>query len=90
MGHMNNVTVDRLRQIDLVATAISEHYDTEGRIQTAQYEQEFEDGIKVALDVMAEFVADLHNLVDYHGQDWDALLLDAQLKYQSHKEAVAS
>lgn len=90
MGHISNATVERMRQIDLAATAISEHYDTEGRIQTAQYEQEFEDGIKVALDVMADFLADLHHLTDYHGQDWDALLLDAQLKYEAHKEAVAS
>lgn len=90
MGNINIATVGRLRQIDLAATAISEHYDTEGRIQTAQYEQEFEDGIKVALDVMADFLADLHHLTDYHGQDWDALLLDAQLKYEAHKEAVAS
>lgn len=81
----NEVTITRIEKIDLAASAISEHYDTEGRIITAQMEMEFEDGIEVALDVMADFLADLHNLVDYHRQDWDALLLGAELKYQAHR-----
>lgn len=87
---MSPVIAERAEQVSLVATAISEHYDTAGRIQTAQYEQEFDEGIKVALDVMSDFVADMHHLMDYHGQDWTELLLDAQLKYQAHEEAVES
>jgi len=83
-------TISRVDQIDAVAGAISEVYDTEGRILKAQMFMEFDEGILVANDVMAEFVADLHHLMDYHGQDFDAILEAARAKYQAHQEAVAS
>jgi hypothetical protein len=83
-------TISRVDQVDAVATAISETYDTAGRIIEAQMTMEFEEGIVVALDVMADFVSDLHLLMDFHGQDFDALLLAAQAKYEAHQEAVAS
>jgi hypothetical protein len=80
-------TISRVDQVDAVATAIRDHYDTEDRIFEAQMTMQFEEGIQVANEVMAEFVADLHLLMDFHGQDFDRLLLDAQAKYDSYQEA---
>lgn len=83
------VTMARVDQVDSVADALKD-YDTEDRIEMAQMTMEFEEGILVANDVAAEFLADLHHLMDYHQQDFDALLLAAQAKYEAHKEAVGS
>ena len=61
---------------------------TEDRIEEAQF-TEFEVGILVANDVTAEFIADLHHLMDFHGQDFDAILQAGQAKYEAHQEAVS-
>ena len=73
----------RLDQVDAAAEAILA-YDTEGRIREAQYNLEFEEGILVANEVTAQFLADLHLLMDFHGQDFDAILLASQAKYEEH------
>ena len=88
MHHVSATTVARLDQINRVSEAIQD-YDIEDRIEEAQF-TEFEVGILVANDVAAEFIADLHHLMDFHGQDFDALLLAAQAKYEAHQEAVGS
>jgi hypothetical protein len=82
----NATTLSRVDQVDAVADALKD-YDVAGRIEEAQYTLQFEEGILVANDVAAEFLADLHLLMDYHGQDFDRLLLDAQAKYDSFQEA---
>jgi len=73
----------RLDQVDAAADAILS-YDTEGRIKEAQYTLEFAEGILVANEVTAEFLADLHLLMDFHGQDFDAILLASQALYEEH------
>lgn len=73
----------RFNQIQRATDAVL-HYDEDDRINTAQYEMEFEEGIKVANDVTADLIADLHHLFDYHGQDWDELLAAAAAKYEEH------
>ena len=73
----------RLDKVDAEDNAILE-YDTEGRIKEAQYTLEFDEGILVANEVTAEFLADLHLLMDFHGQDFDAILLASQAKYEEH------
>lgn len=82
-------TLARVDQVDAVADALIS-YDTKGRIREAQFTLEFDEGILVANDVTAEFLADLHLLMDFHGQDFDALLAAAQAKYVAHQEAVES
>ena len=89
MHHVSPTTVARLDQINRVSEAV-QSYDIEDRIEEAQFTMEFEEGILVANDVAAEFIADLHHLMDFHGQDFDALLLAAQAKYEAHQEAVRS
>ena len=89
MGQTSQILLDRFEEISNAAQAVL-RYDVEDRVATAQYEQEFEEGIKVANDVTADLIADLHHLIDYHGQDWDAILASAAEKYAGHKEAVAS
>lgn len=89
MGNITSVMVDRLARIEDATQAVL-RYDVDDRIEHAQFELEFEEGIKVANEVTAELIADLHHLFDYHGQDWEALLSDAEAKYRQHSEAVAS
>lgn len=89
MGNVSSVIVDRLARIEDATQAVL-RYDVDDRIVTAQFEMEFEEGIKVANEVTAEMIADLHHLFDYHGQDWEALLADADAKYRQHSEAVGS
>lgn len=85
MPNLTLAIVDRIKRIHDATDAV-QRYDKEGRIEAAQYELAFEEGIKVANDVTAEMIADLHHLFDYHGQDWDALLDLAAAKYKEHQE----
>jgi|GEM_PF-7104619 len=87
MGHVTAATIARSRHLDKVTDAIK-FYDEEDRIHVAQYDMEFEDGIKVANDVTAEFLADLHHVLDYHGQDWSDLIAVAEAKYQEQIRAA--
>lgn len=88
MGNVTPVIEKRQDSIDRAADALIA-YDTEGRIENAQVELEFEEGIKVANDVMAEFIADLSHLCDFHGQDFPSILNAAADKYISHKREEA-
>lgn len=83
MPHLSLAIVDRMKRIQDATDAV-QRYDVDDRINTAQYELEFEEGIKVANDVTAEMIADLHHLFDYHEQDWEALLALAAAKYEEH------
>lgn len=87
--HMSPTLIARFDQINRVSEVI-QTYDTEDRIYEAQMTMQFEDGIKVANEVVAEFLADLHHLMDFHGQDFDAILAAGAAKYEAHKEAVES
>ena len=88
MGNVTPVIEKRMDSIDRAADAVL-HYDVEGRVERAQVELEFEDGIKVANDVMAEFIADLSHLCDFHGQDFPSILDAAAEKYISHRREGA-
>ena len=83
----NAATIARFDKVDAVADALKE-YDLEDRIELAQLTMEFDEGILVANDVAAEFLADLHLLMDYHGQDFDAIVAAGQAKYEAHQEAT--
>ena len=83
------VLTERISQIQRAAEAVL-FYDTEGRTEAAQMDLDFDEGIKVANDVMAELIADLSHLCDFHGQDFPAILDAAAEKYLQHKAAVAS
>ena len=89
----SNVTpalLARYQKVQRAAEAVL-FYDTEGRTEQAQRDLDFEEGIQVANDVMAELIADLSHLCDYHGQDFPAILDAAAEKYiEQTKEAVAS
>lgn len=89
MSHVSPATLNRLDSIQRATDAVLS-YDTDNRIETAQMELEFDEGIKVANDVLADFIADLHHLSDYHGQDFDEILANAWRKYNDHQGAVAS
>ena len=87
-----NVTpaiVERLDKVQRAAEAVL-YYDVDGRTEEAQRDLDFEEGIKVANDVMADLIADLSHLCDFHGQDFPAILDAAAEKYLQHKAAVAS
>ena len=58
MGNMTTTIEKRHATIVRTDNALIA-YDVEGRVERAQYELEFEDGIKVANEVMAEFIADI-------------------------------
>ena len=88
MGNVTPTITKRMDSIDRAADALLA-YDVEGRVEKAQYELEFEEGIKVANDVMAEFIADLSHLCDFHGQDFPTILDAAADKYISHKREEA-
>ena len=93
MEQPSNVTPAILARIEKVQRASQAvlFYDTEGRVEEAQFSQDFDEGIKVANDVIAELIADLSHLCDFHGQDFPAILDAAAQKYiEQTKEAVAS
>ena len=81
--HVSPTIIARFDQINRASEAIQD-YDEEGRIQEAQMTMEHEDGIKVANEVVAEFLADLHHLMDFHGQDFDAIVAAGAAKYEEH------
>lgn len=90
MGNLSEAVVtSRLDSIQRATDALL-RYDVEGKIEQAQLDLEFDEGIKVANDVMAEFIADLSHLCDYHGQDFPAILDAAAGKYVAHKGAAES
>jgi hypothetical protein len=87
MTQPNNITdtiVSRIDQIQRASQALLFYDLDEQRIENAQRDLDFDEGIKVANDVMAEFIADLGHLCDYHGQDFPAILDAAALKYAGH------
>lgn len=89
----SNVTPAIQARIDKVQRASQAilFYDIEGRIEEAQFDLDFDEGILVANDVIAELIADLSHLCDFHGQDFPAILDSAAQKYiEQTKEAVAS
>jgi hypothetical protein len=88
MANYTTGVVNRMQSVMRASDALMD-YDTEHRIEAAQM-QEFEEGIKVANDVMAEFIADLSHLCDYHGQDFPSILDAAAEKYLSHKREGAA
>jgi hypothetical protein len=90
MGNLSAAVIDKRLDSIQRATDAMLHYDVEGRIEQAQMDLEFDEGIKVANDVMAEFIADLSHLCDYHGQDFPSILDAAAGKYLAHKGAAES